>query len=208
MLFNLYELLNKYEVNPKGVIQIGAHYGQENKVYEKLNIKHRVFFEPIRSNFDILKKVVGESHQLFNFALGNVESKMEMYVETINQGQSCSILKPSKHLIQHPHIKFNLKEEVEVKRLDDVDINVGNFNMIIIDVQGYELEVFKGAKKTLESIDFIVSEINRDEVYENCTKIDELIDFLSQYGFELKEYHWLGGTYGDGLFIKNKKNKK
>ena len=205
MLFNLYELLKKYKIEPKGVIQIGAHYGQENQVYNMLNIKNRAFFEPIRSNFEILKKVVGENHKLFNFALGNVETKMEMYVETVNQGQSCSLLKPSQHLIQHPNIQFNLKEEVEVKRLDDVDINPDDYNMIIIDVQGYELEVFKGSKKILEHIDVIVSEINRDEVYENCTKIDELIEFLSEFGFELKEHHWLGITYGDGLFIKNKK---
>jgi len=205
MLFNLYELLKKYEINPIGVIQIGAHYGQENQVYERLKIKNRAFFEPIKANFDVLKKVVGTNHQIFNFALGNIETEMEMYVETVNQGQSCSLLKPAIHVIQHPDIVFNSKEIVQVKRLDDVGLNMENFNMILIDVQGYELEVFKGCEKTLEKIDIIISEINRDEVYENCTKIDELINFLSNFGFELKEHHWLGKTYGDGLFIKNKK---
>jgi FkbM family methyltransferase len=204
MLFNLYELLNKYNIKPIGVIQIGAHYGQENKVYEKLNIKNRAFFEPIKSNFEVLKKSIGTEHLLFNFALGNTNSKMEMYVETANQGQSCSLLKPAIHTIQHPNIVFNNVEIVDVKRLDDVDLNIDDFNMIVIDVQGYELEVFKGSINTLEKIDVIISEINRDEVYENCVKIDELISFLSDYGFELKEHHWLGKTYGDGLFIKKK----
>jgi FkbM family methyltransferase len=205
MLFDLYELLKKYNITPRGVIQIGAHYGEENSVYEKLNIPNRVFFEPIKSNFNILKRNIGDKHLLYNFALGNTNTNLEMYVETYNNGQSCSILKPEKHLIQHPKIEFNLKELVEVKRLDDVGLILDNYNMIIIDVQGYELEVFKGATNTLNRIDFIISEINRDNVYENCAQIDDLINFLSPFGFELVESHWKGVTYGDGLFIKKTK---
>jgi hypothetical protein len=74
--------------------------------------------------------------------------------------------------------------------------------MINIDVQGYELEVFKGAEKTLEHIDYIISEINRDDVYKNCAKINELQFFLSRFGFKLVEENWLGGIWGDGFFIK------
>jgi hypothetical protein len=74
--------------------------------------------------------------------------------------------------------------------------------MINIDVQGYELEVFKGGAKTLEGIDYIMSEINRDEVYEDCAHIEELKEFLLPYGFELVESVWAGGQWGDGFFIK------
>jgi hypothetical protein len=49
-----------------------------------------------------------------------------------------------------------------------------------------------------------MSEINRDEVYENCAKINELVEFLKPYGFELVEQDWAGNTWGDGLFIKIK----
>jgi hypothetical protein len=78
------------------------------------------------------------------------------------------------------------------------------YNMINIDVQGYELEVFKGAEKTLEHIDYIISEINNVHLYENGALLPELIDFLSQYNFKLVEEDWAGGTWGDGLFIKIK----
>jgi hypothetical protein len=125
-----------------------------------------------------------------------------MNVETANSGQSSSILNPKLHLSQYPHIIFNSTEEVDMFRLDDMNIDLDNINFINIDVQGYELEVFKGAEKTLNNIDYIMSEINRDEVYENCVKIDELIEFLKLYGFELVEQDWAGGTWGDGLFIK------
>ena len=140
-----------------------------------------------------------------NIALGNSNSLIKMNVETANSGQSSSILNPILHLTQYPHIKFETTEEVEMRRLDDLNIDLSNFNFINIDVQGYELEVFKGAEKTLDKIDYIMSEINRDEVYENCARIEELVDFLTPYGFELVEQTWDGGTWGDGFFIKTKK---
>jgi hypothetical protein len=89
-----------------------------------------------------------------------------------------------------------------MKRLDDMGIDDEKYNMIVIDVQGYELEVFKGSSNFLKKIDYIFSEINRDEVYENCVRVEELSDFLSSYGFELSEHNWVGGSWGEALYIK------
>ena len=43
---------------------------------------------------------------------------------------------------------------------------VMDITSINMDVQGYELEVLKGATKTLEQVDYVYCEVNRDEVYE------------------------------------------
>jgi len=205
MLLDFKNLYEKYNMNVRGVLHIGAHYGEEHNIYKNFGIPNIAYFEPLIKNFNVLKQNIKDESLLFNFALGNQNKKIEMFVESANNGQSSSILEPKIHLSQYPHIVFNQKEIVEMKRLDDLDINLSDFNLINIDVQGYELEVFKGSEKTLESIDYIISEINRDEVYHGCAKIDELIDFLSLFGFELVEENWAGNTWGDGFFIKNKK---
>ena len=57
----------------------------------------------------------------------------------------------------------------------------------------------------MDDIDYIISEINRDEVYENCAKVEEVDIFLGQFGFERVETDWAGYTWGDALYIKNKK---
>jgi len=205
MILNLIQLVEKYEMDIKGVIHIGAHFGEENPAYDNVGIKNRAFFEPLKSNFNKLKEnIKDEKYTLYNIALGNENKEIEMYVESVNLGQSCSVLKPKGHLIQYPHITFNEKEVVDMKRLDDVGLKLDNFNFINMDVQGFELEVLKGAEKTLNSIDYIMSEINRAEVYENCAQIYELEDFLKNYGFELVEEDWGGYTWGDGFFIKRK----
>jgi FkbM family methyltransferase len=202
MLMDLVKLKEKYNMNIKGVAHIGAHFGEENGVYDKLNIKNRIFFEPLSSNFNTLKNNLGETYPLYKVALGNENKKINMNVETANSGQSSSILNPKLHLTQYPHILFESTEEVEMMRLDDMGLNFDEINFINIDVQGYELEVFKGSENTLNKIDYIMSEINRDDVYENCAKIEQLREFLTPYGFELVEETWVGGTWGDGLFIK------
>jgi FkbM family methyltransferase len=202
MLLDLISLKEKYKMNIKGVAHIGAHFGEENTIYDRLNIKNRIFFEPLSSNFNTLKNNLGEVYPLYKVALGNENKKINMNVETANSGQSSSILNPKLHLTQYPHILFESTEEVDMVRLDDMDLNFDEINFINIDVQGYELEVFKGSEKTLNKIDYIMSEINRDEVYENCAKIEQLKEFLTPYGFKLVEETWVGGTWGDGLFVK------
>lgn len=201
-VLDLKKLVVKYGMILKGVIHIGAHFGEENRLYDTLGIKNRIFFEPLNSNFLMLKKRVGGRFSLVKKALGNENKKVTMFVERNNRGQSSSILKPVLHLVQYPDIKFEETEVVEMARLDDLGINFGGYNFISIDVQGYELEVFKGAEKTLKYIDYIVAEINKDELYEGCARVEQLVEFLAPRGFELVEEAWVGGSWGDGLFIK------
>lgn len=225
MLISLSDLKVKYDLKINGVIHIGAHYGQEFPHYHKLGIKTNniMFFEPIKSNFEELQKRLREYKPLmFNLALGNENKEVSMFVETKNQGQSSSILKPVKHLTQYPTIVFDKKEKVNMVRLDDFLVKLnqapfakdGNtidktqYNLLNIDVQGYELEVLKGSAELLKTVDYIYTEINNAELYENCPMVEDLDAFLSKYGFERKETDWAGTTWGDALYIKNKNNSE
>ncbi len=58
-------------------------------------------------------------------------------------------------------------------------------------------------KNTLNNIKYLISEVNRDEVYENCPHIDELDEYLSQFNFNRAETNWAGDTWGDAFYIKD-----
>lgn len=205
MLLDLKKIKNKYNIKINGVIHIGAHFGQEIVTYEELGIKNIMFFEPIPETFNKLKENVGDKAKLIQSALGNVIGEIEMNVENANMGQSNSILEPKIHLLQYPHIRFTNKIKVPITKLDSFIEEKNNYNFINIDVQGYELEVFKGAVKFLENIDYIMTEVNRDEVYKDCAKIDEIDSFLGNFNFERFDTTWDGGTWGDAFYIKNYK---
>jgi FkbM family methyltransferase len=206
MLLDLTTLKNQYSIEISGIIHIGAHHGQEHSLYRSLNIDNLLYIEPLSKNFEILKNSVKAEGVCLQKALGSKTGHVKMYVESANQGMSSSILKPKLHLAQYPHIVFDQEEIVEVDLLDNIDtIKEKSYNAINMDVQGYELEVLKGATETLKSIDVIISEVNRAEVYENCPMVEELDAFLSEYGFERVETNWAGQTWGDALYLKKKK---
>ena len=203
MLIDFSTIFKKYNMNINGVIHIGAHYGEEVQEYIRHGIHTIVMFEPLSENFNVLQRNIQNlnakivCHQV---ALGSTSGNVEMYVSS-NDKQSSSILKPKVHLTQHPNVLFPTTEVVEMKTLDDYGIN--NANFINIDVQGYELEVFKGALNTLPYIDYIYCEVNRDQLYENNAMIEEIDEFLKSYNFERVETDWAGDTWGDALYVKN-----
>ena len=204
MVISLDKIIKDYDLKIKGVIHIGAHWGQEYKDYVRHGITNFIFFEPAKTNFEMLKMKIPQNDniKLFNLALGSETGIREMWTESANNGQSNSMLEPGLHLTQYPWIEFKDKEWVNMVKLDDVDFDPMSYNMINIDVQGYELEVFRGAVKTLENINIIYTEVNRDEVYKSCAKVEQLDVFLSTWGFERVVTEWIGVTWGDALYLK------
>ena len=191
-------------MNIKGIIYVGAHYGEELFEYVKNGIQDIVVFEPLSECFDVLaQKVMNlnaniDGHQV---ALGSVPGTATMYLSD-NEKQSSSILKPKVHLTHHPNVKFDGTEEVEVDLLDNFDTK--EYNFLNMDVQGYELEVLKGAIETLKHVDYVYCEVNRDEVYEGNAYVEEIDEFLSAYGMERVETSWEGQIWGDALYIRGK----
>ena len=208
MLISFSSLVHKYKIDVSGVIHIGGHIGQELPSYKNSNVENILIFEPQKGPFEKLSKVANELNFeniiLVNKALGNSNKNIEMICN--EDGLCSSILKPKIVLTQYPDIKFDRTEEVEMITLDSYfAINQNhNYNFINMDTQGYELEVLKGASKTLEKIDAVYSEVNHAEVYENNALVQEIDEFLSSYNLTRVETDWMGGTWGDAFYINQK----
>lgn len=201
-----FEKLKKYGLKITGFIQAGAHFGEELEDFRKMlspeNAGNIYLFEPLTSAFNELRKHVVGEEKYFRLALGSKESKAELHVDINNDGQSSSLLKPALHLKQYPDITFPHKETVSVRTLDGFEITA--CNALWMDVQGYEMEVLKGAINTLKYIDYVYTEVNVDEVYENCTRLYELDEFLTLHGFERVEIDLSGQTWGDAFYVRRK----
>lgn len=207
MLLSFTQLRKKYSMDIKGIIHVGAHYGEEITEYVNNGIQEIILFEPLSECFDVIQRKLFdinaniEGHQV---ALGSAIGTATMYLSD-NEKQSSSILKPKVHLTHHPHVKFDGTEEVEVDLLDNYDTK--DFNFLNMDVQGYELEVLKGAVETLKHVDYVYCEVNRDELYEGNAYVEEIDEFLSEYGMIRVETNWEGDLWGDALYIKKMESK-
>jgi FkbM family methyltransferase len=206
MIMPLSEIISKFNLQIKGVLHIGAHVGQEYPDYIAAGIKDMIFFEPVKSTFAKLLDVIGDykNAKAYNYALGNENGHREMFIETVNQGMSSSLLEPGTHLKTYPKIVFPTKEMVEIRQLDTIYFPRHKYNMICMDVQGFELEVLKGAISTLEHIDIIYTEINTEDVYKECAKVDQLDSFLAEFRFKRVLTKMACSSWGDALYIKTK----
>ena len=118
------------------------------------------------------------------------------------------------HKKKAPFSAYVSKEKVPVFKLDFIahELLEKNENFFLkIDTQGYEMEVFKGASKILDShfCKGILCELSFVELYSGCTLWIDVIDYLKKKGFifwtmypgftDLKN----GRLFqADGLFLK------
>lgn len=205
MLLHLDSLVDKYNLKIKGIIHVGAHIGEEVPAYKKnfgdaVNIH---LFEPQKKYFNILedKFINTKNVSLYNFGCGDSKQTLEIN-QASNEGESSSILNPKLHLDLHPEVEFTGKEIIQVEKLDEFKITDSNY--ISIDVQGYELKVLKGGDKTLQYLDYIYLEVNKEEVYEGCPMVKDIDKHLSNFNFLRVETKFAYDTlpWGDALYIR------
>lgn len=206
MLLNFPDIIKRYSLKITGVLHVGCHHSQEVPLYHAEGINNIVLIEPARAAYEVTAKKYGKTTgiTLFNVACGSYTGEASMFTETANQGQSSSLHKPMNHLKMYPEIKFTGSELVQVRPLDALPLPPG-CNLLNMDVQCGEMQVLIGAKRTLETIDYIISEVNAPgaEMYEGCTDIVEMDTFLSQWGFARPEDpKWINGAWSDSLWIK------
>ena len=171
-----------------------------------MGIQHCVLFEPQPQLIERLVARVSTipGYRVVGAALGAVEGRATLYTETANQGMSASLLKPKDHLTQYPEIVFNGSLEVPVTTLSEYfkSDDIQKYNLLNMDVQGFELAVLKGGMAILHAIDAIYTEVNRAELYERCAQVQDLDSFLSQFGFQRTDTNWWGDTWGEALYVK------
>lgn len=230
MLIDLKQIIAKYNLNIKGVVQVGSHYAEEHQVYVDLGVKNIVYIEPHKGSFN---RMISKLHELygvpqegalmpltdekmyeicsfksgikcFQVACADREGEYEMYVSNVNQGQSNSLLEPNLHLRQHPEVVFTEREMVKVVPLDNLSFKKEDYNLLMMDVQGAEGLVLKGAEETLKHIDLIYTEINTGQTYEGNMELPEMDEYLAERGFIRVEtfmpsQNW---TWGDACFLR------
>ncbi len=204
MLLDFEKLIKKYDMRISGVLHVGAHFGEEYLSYIDNGINRVVFIEPLKENFQVLEDRFGaiDSVVLINKGAGSEKKELNMY-RASNNLVSSSVLKPKRHLTQHPDVLFDDGQTViQIDRIDNMLEDIVPYNFMNVDVQGYELEVFKGAGEFLDRVDYIMTEVNRDEVYEGCAQVGEIDEYLSRYKFKRVETSWDGDCWGDALYFK------
>ena len=192
--------------NINGVVHVGAHVLEEMDQYESWNIssKDRVWVE---ANPFLVEKNVCDypDETIYNYIATSEVCPEGIKFNISNNPQCSSVLKLKHHTNMYPTMVYTSEVIVEGKSLDSMlkDKQIPkHLNLLSLDTQGYDLEVLKGATQLLRQIDFICTEVNYEEMYENCARKHELDIYLREFGFECMAASDVGGGWGDALYFK------
>lgn len=205
----LREMLRRHRLAAAGVIHVGAHDGCEAHEYLAAGLRDQVWIEPQPDAFDRLKRATSDiaGARCFNVACGPTPGEAEMHLLAGNEGRSSSLLPPAIHLERFPDITPAGTIRVPVVPLDDLlareGVEPAHHPLLVLDVQGYELPVLRGAPRYLaQHCRAIVSEVAAVELYKGGALVRELDDFLARARFVRVRTKWASGVGGDALYIR------
>lgn len=207
MMIPLSELVDKYNVRPRGIIHVGAHEGEELASYLEYKVPNVVWIE---ANPEIWQKLIERlrpypHHRAFQFAAYDHDGdQVDLHVMT--NTMSSSIFSPKKHLDFYPSVTVTKDIRVSTRTLDSLffeeDLVAEDFDFLNMDVQGAELLVLRGARNTLGGINYIYTEVNDDYLFDGCCLTPELDQFLAAEGFFRIATRMTEDKWGDAFYVR------
>lgn len=195
---------------PRGIVHVGAHFGQEFGRYERLAPEFVVWIEADPLTYAKLLDTVREAgersnvrHVFVNALISATANEPRVLHRFSNRGGSNSIFQATKRFSEAwPHVSqtgdsidlvgFPLSDVLAENGIDARAVDI-----LILDVQGAELECLRGARQILDSLKYIECEVSQEEVYDGGALYHEIIDYLDEAGFDLAtDVPW----HGDVVF--------
>jgi FkbM family methyltransferase len=175
----------KFVDTSKNILDIGANVGYWTlNLAQKLDSKSKVYsFEPVKANYDrIIEHLKLNSFQdkskVFNLGLGDKDIMVDF-----DKSEYDTIHKPATY---NAAISLNKTGNIPITTLDKIVTaeNISNVGFIKIDVEGFELKVFKGATDFLaNNRPVIYGEFTPNSIQEYGNDPTDIFEIFSDYEF-------------------------
>ena len=165
------------------IIDIGANIGYYALLESQLASKgHINAVEPVLKNYYLLRKNLTLNNcnnvSTYNFAIGNVDSHLEMYIYD-KCNWSSFIKNPGGNIIDTVQVPvFTLDKFID-------SYLTQNPHFIRMDVEGFEYEILMGAKKTLQSVTPLIFCIEIHPHLISKEKVTSIITMMKDNGFTI-----------------------
>ncbi|MBP6311054.1 MAG: FkbM family methyltransferase [Flavobacteriales bacterium] len=171
-----------------GVLHVGANEGQERQIYHEQGLKV-LWIEALPDVFEkLLHNLKHYPDQTgLKYLFTDVDDKNYTFHIANNGGASSSIFDFKEHGDIWPDVKMERTIELQSRTLASVvaehAIDLAQYQTLVMDTQGSELLVLKGAVSVLEQFRYIKTEVADFEVYAGCCTLNDLGEFLGHHGF-------------------------
>lgn len=206
MLISYKTIIEKYNLNIKNVLHVGAHKAEELVSYLDNGVEKVIWVEANRELAQQLKERLQEDINTVINAVVSDKDDNEVDFFVTNNGESSSILELGTHKILFPGIHTVKSVKEKTKTIDSIffenKMDFKKIDFINLDIQGAELKALRGIKEFF-NIKAIYTEVNTDYVYKECALIEEIDDFLHAFKFERVETKmWPNHPWGDALYVR------
>ncbi|HTX79638.1 MAG TPA: FkbM family methyltransferase [Longilinea sp.] len=169
------------------VIDVGAFIGSFAYAMRHMLPEAQIYsFDPLPENITAMEKNMEGlgSFTAFKTALGDQRGEMDFYVSDFTPSSS-ALAMGDLHKQAFPYAAEAHRIKVPVSRLDDFipRMKLKPPVLLKLDVQGFEQVVLEGASELLKRVDYLISEVSYQALYENQVLFDGLYDFLKMRGF-------------------------
>ena len=175
---------NEFIKKSDGILHIGAHLGQESSRYFTLGVPV-LWVEALPNIYHNLLKNIGvfPNQNAICALLGDQNDIDVKFNLASNNFASSSIFEFGDEL-GFDGLSMNSQISLRMKRLDSIyDLeDLKNYKNWVVDVQGAELLVLKGAGKLIQNCKSLLVEVSTRQVYKGGVLWDELVIFLSDFG--------------------------
>ena len=175
------------------VVDVGANVGQFSLLVTSLHAQARVFaFEPLPDAADRFARLFAGNDRvrLHRAALGPEPGTAILHISARNDSSSLLPIAEAQQRI-FPGTQEVGTVSVPVGPLADFVSRdeLAAPALLKIDVQGFELEVLRGAAALLDAFDWLYIEASWVALYEGQALAEEVIAFAADHGFTLASTH-------------------
>lgn len=155
---------------PRTIVDVGAYEGQWTRLAREIWPSSRtIMIEANRAKIPALQSL-GETH----CAVLGAEQGASVLFNVMETGSS----------VFAENSSVGRQEEMrKLATLDSLNLQIEPVGLLKIDTQGYELEVLKGAKRSLVSFEAVLLEVALVEMNEGAPLLEEVIDFMGNLDF-------------------------
>jgi len=192
------------DIKIKGVLHVGAHKCEEKDFYNSCNVEDKnivwVDANPALTAENIARGIPN----CYTSVLDEVERDASFNIT--NNNQSSSLLEFGTHASSYPWCVVTRTVNVRTETLSNFFVNnhidPTQYNVWNFDIQGVELQVFRGSKEMLKYADFIYVEVNTADVYKGCGKLDEMDVLLAEHGLTRVSTIITHASWGDAIYVR------
>ncbi len=195
-----------------GVIHVGANAGQERDLYDRYGLRV-IWIEPIPEVFAQLQNALTRypKQRALQYLVTDQDGAEYPFHIANNAGASSSIYDFQLHKDVWPEVSFERTVTMQSITLTTLlrqeSVNPSDYPALIMDVQGSELLVLKGAVEILSAFAFIKTEVADFESYAGSCQIGDIEQFLNANAFtEFARTKFAerseGGNYYDIVYRK------